>query len=123
MLSAMGAPREPLIVLETCCSPVTGQVLDQADAERLAGALKAIADPARLRLISIVAASDSGEVCVCDFTGSVGLSQPTVSHHLKILVDAGVLAREQRGKWAYYRLVPTALDTLGRLISTPAFVG
>jgi ArsR family transcriptional regulator len=123
MLSAMGAPREPLIVLETCCSPVTGQVLDQADAERLAGALKAIADPARLRLISIVAASDSGEVCVCDFTGSIGLSQPTVSHHLKILVDAGVLAREQRGKWAYYRLVPTALDTLGRLISTPAFVG
>jgi ArsR family transcriptional regulator len=119
----MGAPREALIVLETCCSPVTGQVLDQADAERLAGALKAIADPARLRLISIVAASDSGEVCVCDFTGSVGLSQPTVSHHLKILVDAGVLAREQRGKWAYYRLVPTALDTLGRLISTPAFVG
>jgi len=119
----MGAPREPLIVLETCCSPVTGQVLDQADAERLAGALKAIADPARLRLISIVAASDSGEVCVCDFTGLVGLSQPTVSHHLKILVDAGVLAREQRGKWAYYRLVPTALDTLGRLISTPAFVG
>jgi len=119
----MGAPREPLIVLETCCSPVTGQVLDQADADRLAGALKAIADPARLRLISIVAASDSGEVCVCDFTGSVGLSQPTVSHHLKILVDAGVLAREQRGKWAYYRLVPTALDTLGRLISTPAFVG
>ena len=119
----MGAPREPLIVLETCYSPVTGQVLDQADAERLAGALKAIADPARLRLISIVAASDSGEVCVCDFTGSVGLSQPTVSHHLKILVDAGVLAREQRGKWAYYRLVPTALDTLGRLISTPAFVG
>ena len=119
----MGAPREPLTVLETCCSPVTGQVLDQADAERLAGALKAIADPARLRLISIVAASDSGEVCVCDFTGSVGLSQPIVSHHLKILVDAGVLAREQRGKWAYYRLVPTALDTLGRLISTPAFVG
>ena len=118
----MGSPMEPLTVLETCCSPVTGQVLDQGDAERLAGALKAIADPARLRLISIVAASDSGEVCVCDFTGPVGLSQPTVSHHLKILVDAGVLAREQRGKWAYYRLLPEALDTLGRLITTPSLM-
>ena len=111
--------REPLALLESCCSPVTGQVLSQADAERLAGALKAVADPARLRLISIVAASETGEVCVCDFTGPVGLSQPTVSHHLKVLVDAGVLVREQRGKWAYYRLVPGALDTLGRLISVP----
>lgn len=116
----MASPMEPLAVLETCCSPVTGQMLDQADAERLAGALKALADPARLRLISIVAASESGEVCVCDFTGPIGLSQPTVSHHLKILVDAGVLARQQRGKWAYYRLIPGALDTLGRLITTPA---
>ena len=94
--------------------------MSQADAVRLAAALKAVADPARLRLISLVASSQTSEVCVCDFTGSVGLSQPTVSHHLKILVDAGVLAREQRGKWAYYRLVPDALDTLGRLISTSA---
>src|ERR687898_2937159 len=116
----MESPTEPLAVLQSCCSPVTGQVLDQADAERLAGALKAIADPARLRLISMVAASESGEVCVCDFTGPIGLSQPTVSHHLKILVDSGVLAREQRGKWAYYRLVPDALDTLGRLLASPA---
>jgi ArsR family transcriptional regulator, arsenate/arsenite/antimonite-responsive transcriptional repressor len=118
----MESPMQPLTVLETCCSPVTGQLLDQADAERLASALKAIADPARLRLISMVAASESGEVCVCDFTGPIGLSQPTVSHHLKILLEGGVLAREQRGKWAYYRLVPDALDTLGRLISTPALV-
>ena len=110
---------EGLRVLESCCSPLRGQVLDQADAERLATALKAVADPARLRLISIVTASDGGEVCVCDLTGSVGLSQPTVSHHLKILVDAGVLNREQRGKWAYYRLVPSALDTLGRLLASP----
>jgi len=104
-----------------CCSPVTGQVLDQANAERMAGALKAIADPTRLRLISMVAASPSGEVCVCDLTGPIGLSQPTVSHHLRILVDGGVLTREQRGKWAYHRLMPEALDTLGRLITTPAF--
>jgi ArsR family transcriptional regulator, arsenate/arsenite/antimonite-responsive transcriptional repressor len=112
-----------MTVLESCCAPITGQVLGQADAERLAGALKAVADPARLRLISIVAAADSGEVCVCDFTGPVGLSQPTVSHHLKVLVDAGVLTREQRGKWAYYRLVPDALDSLSRLITTPALIG
>ena len=121
-LFAVESSSEPLAVLGTCCSPVSGQVLDEADAGRLAGALKAIADPVRLRLISIVAATESGEVCVCDFTGPVGLSQPTVSHHLKILVDAGVLTREQRGKWAFYRLVPDALDTLGRLITTPALV-
>lgn len=60
---------------------------------------------------------------MCDLTGPVGLSQPTVSHHLKVLVDAGVLSREQRGRWAYYRLVPGALDTLGRLISSPASAG
>ena len=59
---------------------------------------------------------------MCDFTGPVGLSQPTVSHHLKVLVDAGVLAREQRGKWAYYRLVPDALDAVSRLIATPTAV-
>ena len=111
---------ERLRVLESCCSPVLGQVLDQEDAERLAAALKAVADPARLRLISIVTASDGGEVCVCDLTGPVGLSQPTVSHHLKILVDAGILNREQRGKWAYYRLVSGALDTLGRLLASPS---
>ena len=108
--------------LGSCCSPVTGQVLDQAGAERLAGALKAVADPARLRLISIVAAAAGGEVCVCDLTGPVGLSQPTVSHHLKVLVDAGILHREQRSKWAYYRLVPGALDTLGRLLTDPTSV-
>ncbi len=114
---------EGLTVLESCCSPVIGQVLDQADAERLATALKAVADPARLRLISIVTASEGGEVCVCDLTAPVGLSQPTVSHHLKILVDAGILNREQRGRWAYYRLVPGALDALGRLLANTSLAG
>lgn len=114
---------EGLAVLEACCSPVIGQVLDQAEAERLATALKAVADPARLRLISIVAAAEGGEVCACDFTAPVGLSQPTVSHHLRILVDAGILSREQRGKWAFYRLVPGALDTLGRLLASPTLAG
>jgi ArsR family transcriptional regulator, arsenate/arsenite/antimonite-responsive transcriptional repressor len=96
---------------------MTGQVLSQADAEKLAGALKAVADPARLRLISLVAASETDEVCVCDFTGPVGLSQPTVSHHLKVLVDAGVLGRQQRGKWAYYQLIPGALADIAGVLS------
>ena len=76
-----------------------------------------MADPARLRLVSIVASSSSGEVCVCDLTEPVGLSQPTVSHHLKILVDAGILAREKRGTWAYFSLVPGALDSLAGMLT------
>ena len=79
--------------------------------------LKALAEPTRLRLLSLIAAREDGEACVCDLTAPVGLSQPTVSHHLKVLVDAGILHREQRGKWAYYRLVPGALDTLAALLS------
>ncbi len=81
---------------------------------------KALADPARLRLISLVAAHADAEACVCELTDPVGLSQQTVSHHLKILVDAGILTREQRGKWANYRLVPGALDALAALIASPA---
>ena len=86
-------------------------------AETLAGALKAIADPARLRLISLVAAHEDNEACVCDLVEPIGLSQPTVSHHLKVLVDAGILTRERRGKWAYYRLVPGTLDDIAGLIA------
>ena len=88
-----------------------------AQAETLAGALKAIADPARLRLISLVAAHEGQEACVCDLTAPVGLSQPTVSHHLKVLVDAGILTREQRGRWAYYRLVTDTLDDIAHLVA------
>ena len=109
-----------LPLLSDCCSPIVGQAIAPAEAERLAAALKAIADPARLRLISLVSAHADKEACVCDLTEPVGLSQPTVSHHLKILVDAGILTREQRGKWAYYRLVPDALGDIARLIA-PSF--
>lgn len=76
----------------------------------LAARLKALADPSRLRLLSIIAAHDGAEACVCDLTGPVGLAQPTVSHHLRLLVEAGYLTREKRGVWAYYALVPCALD-------------
>ena len=112
--------RQELPVLTDCCSPVVRQVIDPAGADLLASRFKALGDPTRLRLISLVAAHPDGEACVCDLIEPVGLSQPTVSHHLKILADAGLLTREQRGKWAYYRLMPDALDTLGRLITTPA---
>lgn len=95
-----------------CCAPLTDQVLDVASAERLAAAFKAVAEPSRLRLISLLAAQPGGEACVCDLTDPVGLSQPTVSHHLRVLVEAGLLRREQRGRWAYYRLVPAALAAL-----------
>jgi ArsR family transcriptional regulator len=104
-------------VLTECCSPVVGEVITPAAAERLAGGLKALGDPTRLRLVSLVAAHEGQEACVCDLTDTVGLSQPTVSHHLKILVDAGILGREQRGRWAYYRLIPDALADLARLIT------
>ena len=105
--------------LAACCAPVTGEVITTDQAETLAGALKAIADPTRLRLISLVAAHDGQEACVCDLVEPVGLAQPTVSHHLKVLVDAGILTREQRGRWAYYRLVPRALDDIAGLVSGP----
>jgi ArsR family transcriptional regulator len=103
--------------LQACCTPLTGGVIDSAAAERIAVALKALAEPTRIRLISMIAAQPAGEACVCDLTGPVGLSQPTVSHHLKTLVDAGILTRQQRTKWAYYRLVPGALDAVGSLLS------
>ena len=97
-----------------CCSPVTGEPMSAPDAVALATTLKALADPMRLRLLSIIAAHEGGEACVCDLTDPVGLSQPTVSHHLKVLVDAGLLTREKRGVWAYYALVPGALDAVMR---------
>jgi ArsR family transcriptional regulator, arsenate/arsenite/antimonite-responsive transcriptional repressor len=103
-----------------CCSPVIGGVLTAEEADQLAHLLKAVADPTRLRLLSIVASHIDGEACVCDLTEPVGLAQPTVSHHLKVLVDAGLLTREQRGKWAYYAIVPDALDALAATIARPS---
>lgn len=111
-------PVLPLTDLAACCSPSTGQVLDQVEAERLAGVLKALAEPNRLRLVSMIAANAAtGASCVCDLIEPVGLSQPTVSHHLKVLTDAGLLTREQRGKWAYYTLVPDALAAVAAAIT------
>jgi ArsR family transcriptional regulator, arsenate/arsenite/antimonite-responsive transcriptional repressor len=101
-----------------CCAPLVRQPLDGATAGTLARRLRALADPTRLQLVSLIAAAESGEMCMCDLVEPVGLSQPTVSHHLKILVEAGLLSRDKRGVWAYYRVVPGALDALADVLRT-----
>jgi len=103
--------------VEACCSVVHTPPLDAPAAEHIAAAFKVLSDPARLRLLAMIASTD--EACVCDLTDGVGLSQPTVSHHLKVLNDAGFVTREKRGTWAYYRLVPEAMSIL-RAALTPA---
>lgn len=109
-------PGLPLTDLSVCCAPQRPALSDD-EAERLAAVLKAVAEPTRLRLLSMVAASEGQEACVCDLTEPVGLSQPTVSHHMKVLVDAGLLEREKRGVWAYYRLVPDRLAAVAQALT------
>lgn len=100
----------------SCCTPLRREPLSAQEAEQLAVTMKALADPARLRLLSIVAASENAEACVCDLIEPIGLSQPTVSHHLKILTSAGFLTRSKRGTWAYFTLVPGALDRVSQVL-------
>jgi len=102
-----------------CCAPVLDGQLKKDAAERLADSFKAIADPARLRLLSFIASQPSGEACVCYLTRPVGLSQPTVSHHLKVLYAAGLLDRDRRGTWVYYRIVPERLAALRDALTVP----
>ena len=97
---------------EACCPLVLAAPLDEAGSERLAAALRVLAEPARLRLLSLIGARAEGEACVCDLTEPLGLSQPTVSHHLKVLADAGLVEREQRGRWAYFRVNTGPLELL-----------
>ncbi len=99
-----------------CCTPLSASPLPRPEAERLAKVLKALADPARLQLLSLVQAGANEEACVCDLTATMDLTQPTVSHHLKVLVDAGLLSRERRGTWAWFALVPERLDEVRRLL-------
>lgn len=94
---------------ETCCTPAEPAVSAQ-EVVRMAAVFKAMGDPTRVRLLSLIAAGEQGEACVCDLTDPVGLSQSTVSHHMRILTEAGLVEREQRGKWAYYSVVRPALD-------------
>ncbi len=108
----------PIRDLKSCCAPITREPVSSENALSLAVSLKALADPARLRILSMVAAHADGEACVCDLTEPLGLSQPTVSHHLKVLVDAGYLNRSKRGTWAYFRLAPGALDSVAGLLAS-----
>ena len=106
-----------------CCAPISAAPLDETAAASLAHAFAALADPVRLRLLSFLAASEAGEVCVCDLTEPVGRSQPTVSHHLKVLTDAGLVEGEKRGRWVWYRIVPARVEVLRATLAMPAAVG
>lgn len=99
-----------------CCSTVTGGALEAEDAQELARMFKALGDPTRVRLLSLIAAQPEREACICDLTEPVGLTQPTVSHHMKQLVEAGLVVREQRGRWAYYGLVEETLALLSQAL-------
>jgi len=105
---------------QACCTPLLREPISASQAADLARLLKALADPTRLRLVSMVAAHEGGEACVCELTEPLGLTQPTISHHLKILVDAGIFTRDKRGVWAYYALVPAAMDALAAILSSTA---
>ena len=102
-----------------CCASVLQSRLRRDDADALASAFKAIADPGRLRLLSFIAGQPGAEACVCNLVGPLGLAQPTVSHHLRVLTEAGLLARERRGTWMFYRLVPERVEELRRALALP----
>jgi ArsR family transcriptional regulator, arsenate/arsenite/antimonite-responsive transcriptional repressor len=103
-----------------CCPDLTSAPLDEEQAVKLAGMFKALGDPVRLRLLSMIASRAGGEVCVCELTPAFDLSQPTISHHLKLLRQAGLIDCERRGTWVYYWLLPEATDRLAALLRRPA---
>ncbi|SEG70115.1 transcriptional regulator, ArsR family [Actinacidiphila yanglinensis] len=100
-----------------CCPPLSERALTAEESVRTAAMFKALGDPVRLRLFSLVASAEGGEACVCDIS-DVGVSQPTVSHHLKKLREAGLLTSERRGTWVYYRVAPSVLAAMGNLLAT-----
>ena len=114
--SGMAARRTAVLDPIACCSPVRSDSLDEDQAEILAQSFAALADPIRLRLLSFVASAND-EVCACDLVEPSGRSQPTVSHHMKILVDAGLVTREKRGLWVWYRGNPSRLDALRAVLA------
>ena len=99
-------------VIESCCDPVLMEPIDAVEAEELAAAFKLLADPIRLRILSLVANAPNGELCACDLPAAIGRSQPTISHHLSLLTEAGLLQREQRGKWAWFQIEPERVAIL-----------
>ncbi len=115
-MSATGKAVLEIQSVSDCCPTGLSAPMDRATAERLARLLKAVADPARLQLLSLITSSPGGESCVCDLTGPLGLSQPTVSHHLRILTDAGLVARESRGTWAWFSVNEDRLAELASVL-------
>ncbi len=109
------ADRLPLTDISACCAQGLASPLSRSDAEQLARVLKALAEPARLQLLTLI--RSAGEACACDLTEPVNLSQPTVSHHLKVLTEAGLVHREQRGQWAWFRADERLLRSLGEMFS------
>jgi ArsR family transcriptional regulator len=101
------------------CSPLVREPLSDEAAGELAVVFKALGDPVRLRLFSLIASHANGEACVCELTGEFDVSQPTISHHLKVLREAGLLSSERRASWVYYRVEPQALAALAALLGTP----
>src|ERR1700758_2784803 len=108
---------KPIATIAASCPPLLQEAIDDRQAEQLAAALKVLADPARLRLLSLIQAQSGGEACVCHLTEPLGLSQPTVSHHLKVLLQAGLVERDQRGSWAFFRVREEPLRALRDLLA------
>ena len=107
-------------VVEACATPLAREPISTSTAAELAQVFKALGDPVRLRLVSLIGAHQGGEVCVCELTTAFDLTQPTISHHLKVLREAGIIDGERRGTWVYYWLVPAALERMAALLSAPA---
>lgn len=106
--------------MSECCTPLVSEPLDEPEAARLASLFKAIADPVRLRLLSMIGCHDGGEACVCDLTGAFALTAPTISHHLKVLRQAGLIDSERRGTWVYYWVNPGVLQRLSAVLAPGA---
>jgi ArsR family transcriptional regulator len=116
----MIAPMNRVLPLVACCKPIARPTLSDAQAVELETLFKTLADRHRVKILNLLARAGDEAICVCDFTEPLGLKQPTVSYHLKLLTDAGLLEREKRGSFAYYRLAHGALDRLSGLVSSPA---
>jgi ArsR family transcriptional regulator, arsenate/arsenite/antimonite-responsive transcriptional repressor len=108
------------VVVDACSTPLVREPIGETAAVGLAQVFKALADPVRLRLVSLIGAHQGGEACVCELTTAFDLTQPTISHHLKVLREAGIIDGEGRGTWVYYWLVPAALERMAALLSAPA---
>ena len=107
------------VVIEACSTPLVREPIGESAAAGLAQVFKALADPVRLRLVSLIGAHQGGEACVCELTTAFDLTQPTISHHLKVLREAGIIGSDRRGTWVYYWLVPAALERMAALLSAP----